>query len=334
MADKKIKEIISAFFHNDVPDQIQETFEKWMLDPESFQEKNDALESLWKETVDCPCSGEDLPVSPVDSVFGDAAASRSRDRRGRGGRIALWLSSAAAVFFAVLSAVLYVSGRVPDVCLASSEGAKASFTLPDGTKVWPNSGSTLSYSDGLGGGRRVVNLEGEAFFDVEKDPRRPFIVKTDALDITALGTEFTVSAYEGKDIGTYLQEGKVMVTGPRMEDGLVLTPDQAVIFDRTSNRYKVKKVKASNHTAWISEKLDFYNMPLYDIVETLSHWYNADIRCSDPCLAKNINLSLTVRQEPFREIMLAIAELVPYKLETHSENNDTNGTTYITLSKN
>ena len=80
--------------------------------------------------------------------------------------------------------------------------------------------------------------------------------------------------------------------------------------------------------------LDFYNMPLYDIVETLSHWYNADIRCSDPCLAKNINLSLTVRQEPFREIMLAIAELVPYKLETHSENNDTNGTTYITLSKN
>ena len=108
MADKKIKEIISAFFHNDVPDQIQETFEKWMLDPESFQEKNDALESLWKETVDCPCSGEDLPVSPVDSVFGDAAASRSRDRRGRGGRIALWLSSAAAVFFAVLSAVLYV----------------------------------------------------------------------------------------------------------------------------------------------------------------------------------------------------------------------------------
>lgn len=366
MTRKNIKEIIETFIQNDVPDQVRESFEKWMLDPESYQEKNDALESVWDEfgqeipsedsgtgpahdyvpEIHAHYSASGMPghapgagrsvfsrgVEPVSSVLRDAARLSGQERHtGRKIRFALWLSSAAAVFFAVLSAVLFVSGGTEEVHLASSAGSKASFVLPDGSKVWLNSGSSLFYRDGLGGRKRVVRLEGEGFFDVAKDSRRPFMVKACDLDITALGTEFTVSAYSGTDICTYLQEGRVLVSGPRLEEGVTMSPGQAMIFSRDDMKYTLKRVKASNHTSWIKDRLDFYNTSLYDIFETLRHWYNVDIRLSGPPLALNTCLSLTVRQEPLEEIVQAIAELVPYTVET---DNAGSGIIYITLSKN
>ena len=330
MTHKSIKEIIRTYLQNDVPEQVRESFEKWMLDTESFQEKNEALESIWNESVH-ESSGDGGPVRTVSSVFDDASAfdaARKRSDRRRG--TALWISSAAAVFFAFIALFQFFSDRTPDVRLASSEDAKASFVLPDGSKVWLNGGSTLSYSKGLKGRKRTVTLEGEGFFDVEKNPDRPFVVKARDLDITVLGTEFTVSAQDDKDIAVYLQEGRVKVSGPKLEDGLEMKPDQAIIYDRLSSGYKVRKVKAANHTAWIRDRLDFYNTSLYDILETLCQWYNTGIKCTDPVLAGKIKLTLTVRQEPLEEIMLAIAELVPYEFTTSKDSMDT---VYITLSK-
>ena len=234
MTHKSIKEIIRTYLQNDVPEQVRESFEKWMLDTESFQEKNEALESIWNESVH-ESSGDGGPVRTVSSVFDDASAfdaARKRSDRRRG--TALWISSAAAVFFAFIALFQFFSDRTPDVRLASSEDAKASFVLPDGSKVWLNSGSTLSYSKGLKGRNRTVTLEGEGFFDVEKNPDRPFVVKARDLDITVLGTEFTVSAQDDKDIAVYLQEGRVKVSGPKLEDGLEMKPDQAIIYDRLS----------------------------------------------------------------------------------------------------
>jgi transmembrane sensor len=93
-----------------------------------------------------------------------------------------------------------VSAAVQNL-VSTKNGSKTKIQLPDGTQVWLNSGSKISYGNDFTGSMRQVNLKGEAFFDVVKDPARPFIIHTDAIDITVLGTAFNVRSYPDEKVG-------------------------------------------------------------------------------------------------------------------------------------
>ncbi len=307
MNKKTTKEVISAYLGNDVPEQVKDSFETWMLDTDDMGEKTEALEELWN---DFPKSFEsDLPSAL--SIIADANATERSGSRPR--NRAAWISAAAAVILAVVSTALLVFDRPVDVCLASSEGAKGSFVLPDGSRVCLNKGSRLYYSGKLEGRKRKVRLEGEGVFDVTEDASRPFVVEAYDLDITVLGTEFTVTAYDPSKICTFLQEGCVEASGPGLKQNVRLGPDQALIYNEAEGTYVRKAVKAINHTLWIGEYIEFDEASLFDICEALAHWYNLDISCSDETFAMNTKLSFTVRQEPHYEIMKAIEALVPVK---------------------
>lgn len=306
MTRKTIKEIIAVYLKNDVPDQVRDSFEKWMLDPEDWTEKQEAIEEIWDEMPQQIFSG--LPSA--DSVI-EAAGREEKKRRLPGRRnMLLWLTSTAAVVFAVISISLFLYGGTPETCLASSESAKGYFVLPDGSRVWLNRGSRLYYSGDLGGKKRKVVLEGEGFFDVSKDASRPFVVEAYDMDITVLGTEFTVTAYNPEMVTAYLQEGSVKAAGPGLEKGVVLRTDQSITYDRKASRYVRRAVKSANHTAWIGERLEFNGTSLADICETLCHWYKVEMSCDDAEFAASTKLSLTVRQEPLSEILSAIGHLV------------------------
>lgn len=312
MTEETIKEIIRRYSEQEVPDQVKESFEQWMLDSDDWAEKSDALEELWEEfSHETGSVAHGLPGA--ETVLKDAILEEKRisGRLPFVHKIYLWTASAAAVFFAVLSLFMYsVMGRT-EVCLASSDGAKASFVLPDGSKVWLNRDSRLYYSGDMDGKERRVRLEGEGFFDVAKNPERPFIVSASDIDINVLGTEFTVSAYDAEKVDTYLLEGRVGISGPGIDGSIDLVPDQAVRYIKSDMSYRKYNVKASNHTSWINERLVFQNVSLSDIVETLSHWYNIVIFCPDENFANNTKLSFTVRQEPLCEILDAIEKLIP-----------------------
>ncbi|MCM1177933.1 MAG: FecR domain-containing protein [Bacteroidales bacterium] len=302
MTRKTIKEIIETYLDNDVPDQVRDSFETWMLDSDDYQEKHGALEEIWDSIPERHVCG--LP--PAESVLETAV---KKENAGRRPRRMLWLTSAAAVLFAFISVFQFFSGRTSETCLASSEGAKGYFELPDGSKVWLNRGSRLYYSGGLEGRTRKVRLEGEGFFDISEDAAHPFVVEAYGMDVTVLGTEFTVSAYNPDRITAYLQEGSIRASGPGLEDGVVLKPDQSITFDRGASRYYRSQIKSINHTAWIGERLVFSNTSVADICETLCHWYNVDITCDDAAFASATKLSFTVRQEPLPEILGAIGHL-------------------------
>lgn len=314
MTRKTIKEIIRTYLENDVPDQVRESFEKWMLEKDSWEEKSDALESLW-ESYEEESNSEISLSDDVDSIIAEAEQScggiRNAEVKNRKVRISLWLTSAAAIFLAVICILqFYDKGRY-EMCLAASDSAKASFVLPDGSIVWLNRDSRLYYSGKFNYRNREVRLEGEGFFDVKEKDGRPFTVHASDIDITVLGTEFTVSAYEEGQVKAYLQEGSVRIDGPALDNGIILSPDQMISYSRNSLSYRKSNVKASNHTTWINDKLVFDNSSLYDIFQILSHWYHVDIKCEDEDFARNTNLSFTVRQEPVQEILSAIQTLAP-----------------------
>lgn len=320
MTRKTIKEIISAYTKNDIPQQVKDGFEKWMLETDDFEEKNSALEEIWDEFTesdDARLKSAKAIMSEADAL-GSGSAIRTWSRR-RG--VLLWITSAAAVVLAVLSITLFIQSRNLETCLASSEWSKGVFYLPDSTQVFLNMGSRLYYSSRFNGKTRQVRLEGEGFFNVTKDASRPFIVKASDLDIQVLGTEFTVSAYSPEKVITYLQEGQVDIIGPGLKKSIRLTPDHALVYDGKSDSYTLKPVKAVNHTLWTGEKLEFDRATLFDICETVSHWYNVDIVCDNENFARRCRLTLTVRQEPLFEILNAISALAPISYSIEEPNH-------------
>lgn len=142
--------------------------------------------------------------------------------------------------------------------------------LPDGSRVFLNAGSRLSFPSQFSENQRVVKLSGEAYFEVARNEQKPFVVCTDAVRVKVLGTEFAIRNYVGKPILTTLVKGKVEVedsTGWRA----ILNPGEQVFTDNGSS--EVRTVETIYYTSWKDGYFMFSNMQLKDIMDELSQWY-------------------------------------------------------------
>ncbi|MGV8094551.1 MAG: FecR family protein [Mangrovibacterium sp.] len=165
-------------------------------------------------------------------------------------------------------------------------GNRSKIRLSDGTIVWLNAGSSLIYPSRFTGKRREIFLSGEAFFDVYRDPDQPFIVKTNALDIKVLGTQFNVSAYrEDSVIQTVLEEGAVAFH----HDGLglfekdpELSPNQMAVYHKNKKETKIYQVDPGFYSSWTKGLLSLSNTDLQGILKKLERYYNVSFRFDDP----------------------------------------------------
>jgi ferric-dicitrate binding protein FerR (iron transport regulator) len=308
MKSDSAKNILQQYSGNDLGEIESSSLEQWMLDEEGFDKKSEAMQSVW-DTIPKDARVEGLRSSK--SVLSDAKMQEyGSSGKGRRLRLVAILSTAAAVASIIFSAALLYqrSQNEETICLVSSRDGKGDFTLPDGTLVWLNHGSRLTYKGDLQGKERRVTLEGEGYFDVYKDSAHPFVVSAGKMDVKVLGTKFTIFSGDERGTGVYLREGAVEALIPEI-GSVSLSPDQALILDSETGVWSKKKVKASNHTSWIDDRLVFYNTSLFDIVENLEHWYSVDIVLDDEAAAKKVNLSMTVRSETIDDILLAIKSL-------------------------
>lgn len=148
--------------------------------------------------------------------------------------------------------------------------------LSDSTKVWLNSESKIGFYSRFEDNRRIVDLEGEAYFEVAKDEKRPFIVRTKNMHIQALGTHFNVKAYKD-EIHTYatLCEGKIKV---KISNKYVLIkPNHQVVLNNGNGKYETKEVEASLYSSWTKGMFIFKDEPLKNIMQSLSRWYDVDV---------------------------------------------------------
>lgn len=162
------------------------------------------------------------------------------------------------------------------VRIIADRGEKAMVTLPDGSKVWINSESAISYDHTYNQDNRIVTLEGQAYFDVHKDAEKPFIVRTKKLDVQALGTRFDVKAFlDEHDVTVILHSGKVKVSND--VQNFYLLPNEMLVFNTLSGNGIKQKVFAEDYSAWKSGKIRFNNESIEDIAKTLSRIYNVKI---------------------------------------------------------
>lgn len=166
--------------------------------------------------------------------------------------------------------------------LVTPRGSEYSLTLADGTQVWLNAASRLRFFTSDRGRERRVWLEGEAYFEVAHDARRPFIVESGGQSIRVLGTRFNINSYEGdRAIYTTLVEGSVAIAPLTGGDAVTLEPGQQAEYSRRNGgTIAVKAVDTSLATAWMNGTFIFAHASVTEIMENLSRWYSFEFEVS------------------------------------------------------
>lgn len=162
--------------------------------------------------------------------------------------------------------------------LSIPRGGEYRIELEDGTKIWMNSESRLRYPVAFFNDTREVYLEGEAYFEVQRDVNRPFIVHSGEQKVTVLGTSFGISCY-ASEVNDYttLVSGKVKVDFKRGKQSFVLEPGMQVAYDKKSGIATERKVDVAEFVAWKNGKYVFKQKRLEDILSTLSRWYDFEV---------------------------------------------------------
>ena len=207
--------------------------------------------------------------------------------------------------------------------LITAKGSKGRFTLPDGSVVWLNSETKLTYPSQFAGDKRLVTLEGEAYFEIEKDMKKPFIVQAGEIDVEVLGTCFNVDSYSYTEfVQTALLNGSVKISGKGVKEPVYLKPNELFKYQKSDQVFSVREAKVGLYTDWIKDRLVFDNDYLSDILISMGGRYNMDIECPEQ-FASSTRLSFTIRQESIEEVLEAISLIAPIKYKIK------NGKAYI-----
>ncbi|MGV8136077.1 MAG: FecR family protein [Mangrovibacterium sp.] len=242
---------------------------------------DDVLKEYWGETLSRPVENIQNLDSVLDKINHYILLKTSNPSRIR--RVWQVYSRVAAIllFPVLLFAIYYLNsdnnhGDPTWVEVHSPYGARTQFSLPDGSTGWLNGGSVVKYPVRFGSIRNVI-LNGEAYFDVIKNPKSPLIVDANNLKIKVLGTSFNVISYKGDSISEVIvAEGKVNVTAKYAEFNEILLPSDHLALNTVRNTYSKKTSNVLNYTSWRTGKLTFVNDKLDEVIRKLSRFYNVD----------------------------------------------------------
>lgn len=198
--------------------------------------------------------------------------------------------------------------------LVTPRGGEYRVTLPDGTNIHLNSLSKLEYPIDFSADKREVTLTGEAYFEIAKDPKRPFIVKANGVAIKQYGTKFSVNARSPQTTTVALEEGSVGITAPGQAE-VRMTSGEVARWNANEPRVEKEENNLEPYTAWHRNRFVFEDESLGNIMETLSLWYNMDVRFQEERLAELHFTGNLSRYEDIQVILDGIKSTVDIRYE-------------------
>ena len=229
-----------------------------------------------------------------------------------------------------------ITNKVPEKIVSqvsTKNGSKTNLILPDGTKVWLNAGSTITYDSSYGRALREVALTGEAFFDVVKNKEKPFIIHASKINIKVLGTQFNVRSYPTDNTTeASLIRGSIEVTfKDKPNDKVILKPNEKIVIDNGRNPEDVLESFRRNHhekihelpgvgikkltyeyktgtiieTSWVENKLIFQDESFEDLARQLERWYGVSIIFKNNKLKEN-RLTGSFKNETIKQALDAL----------------------------
>lgn len=183
--------------------------------------------------------------------------------------------------------------------------------LPDGTSVWLNKGSQLRYPTAFAKDSRIVTFEGEAYFDVKRDHKRPFIVKNEAMNVKVLGTSFNLNSYKNAILSEVtLIEGEIEVVGNKNEGRIVLAPGQKAELNNKTKHLYVKQVNPDLSAVWHNNLIPFKKASIFEIASVLEKFYDVKIILS-PDFNNNTYSGVLRREDSIDQVLGSLKNSIP-----------------------
>ena len=292
--NKHIDELIANYLTEGLDKNALDELKTWIAASAENQQYFIRQREIWFSAV----SREAASVYDKDKAFENfrnrvesQKEIQSTSRRGFS-LSALWRYAAVVAIIIAVGCISYWQGEVnvkdtfADISVEAPLGSKTKLYLPDGTLVWLNAGSRMTYSQGFGVDNRKVELEGEGYFEVKRNEKIPFFVKTKDLQLQVLGTKFNFRDYpEDHEVVVSLLEGKVGLNNLlREEKEAVLSPDERAVLNKANGLLTVESVTASNASQWTDGYLFFDEELLPDIAKELERSYNVKIHIANDSL--------------------------------------------------
>lgn len=323
---------------------------------DALRQQYAVMRALWRATTPAEPEADNTPESDVNvsrilqlARVEQAVSStgKSKLRRLYPQRIAI-VAAAASALFAVAYWQFFSHTHNDEAVITAQKGSRTQAKLPDGSTVWLNAGSSVTYRNDFAGATREVVLKGEAYFDVVKNAGKPFIVHAAGIDIRVLGTSFNVKAYRtDKAVETTLISGLVQVshTGSKGDRPILLHPDEKLVIPR-------KKIVATDiaesgsnddnategedlqltesrvlhldgaqtttilaETAWIYNRLVFNGESFGELAPQLERWYNIQVVFTDDRL-KKLQFNGSFENETVEQAFTALSTAVPFRFRT------------------
>ncbi|MFC3199934.1 FecR family protein [Parapedobacter deserti] len=201
------------------------------------------------------------------------------------------------------------------------KGKQYRLTLPDGSRVWLNAASSIIFPVQFAEDKRVVTIEGEAFFEIHHDSKKPFVVQTALQTLEVLGTTFNVSAYADDGyVKTALISGSVRVErsgdGPLAGRSLILSPGEQSLIEADGNTIRRAAVDTRRVASWKDGLFTFHNEPIEEVMRKVARWYDVEVEYRDGMAGKRIGGSVQRFQE-VNKLMKALQAtgLLRYQME-------------------
>jgi transmembrane sensor len=332
-----------------------ELYSFYFHQPQSAQKNTDEKTRAWENLrqklgEQFPERNPDISSTPLKPFVFTYA------RHGR------WLSIAASVLLVAASAIYYTGWDKKDdlagvsterkqenILIQTEPGKRLKKVLPDGTSVWLNGESSVTYNSDFGKYKREIILVGEAFFDVAHNAEVPLTVHAEGVNILVKGTAFNVRSYpESGKVETSLIRGSVELTDQaRPDQKIQLKPNEKITIDldnpetdptlsrvtlertkepvlKAKAHYRIEALKQSSlanvipEVSWVNNVLVFDNEPFGDVIDKMEKWYNVDIQINDPEL-KQRKFSGVFNNEGIVEALQALQLIIPFQFEQNGK---------------
>jgi transmembrane sensor len=237
-------------------------------------------------------------------------------------RLLLRIAAAIIIFAGLGTAALYIgtTGMLSGnrIIAADNEQRNIEVTLPDGSRVWLNRNSQISYKPGLGRETRKVKLTGEAFFDIAHDASRPFIIYAGNAQVKDIGTSFNViTSNRKKEVEVFVKSGKVMLSDQAGERELILEPGYIGTMGQSGSSKSLNENR--NYLSWNTDLLSYNAEPLKNVFPDLKRVYNINIIADDPEIL-NETLSATYDKLPQDTIIRIICTTFNFRYQKEGNN--------------
>lgn len=321
-------ELIYKSLSGELSDGEKGQLEDWLSAKPEHQKELETIEKMWGMSTNFT---KDIEVdldkdfaqlqqkiqSEPQQLVKEAVIRQLPQKENHQRKTSWWKPMSVAAAFILLAGAFYIfiNNKTVQMLALQTGDEQKEVTLADGSKVWLNENSKLIYPNKMDDAKRIVKLQGEAFFDIERNEKQPFIIETNSANVEVLGTSFQVTAYETTKTEVIVKTGKVALGKKNYEKPIVMTAGQQGVYNSETNVYSFSQEQYvnMNQLSWQTNVLDFNDLRLEIVLEDIEKYFDIELTLTNQDLL-NCSFGGIFNEPKQQETLAAVCKVFKLQL--------------------